>query len=98
MRHKKSPLWGGLSSRRIKAYLAGAGCDAGDEGFGAGAAGCELVVPGFTPDSTEPEAAGVDVRRTAKIESVIEVTMKSTADHVVAFESAVAAPRGPNAV
>lgn len=78
--------------------MAGAGCDAGDEGCGAGFAGCDLVVFGFTPDSTDPDAAGFDVRRTAEIERVIEVSMKSTADHVVAFESAVAAPRGPNAV
>jgi len=32
------------------------------------------------------------------MESVIDVTIKSTADQVVALESAVAAPRGPNAV
>jgi len=34
----------------------------------------------------------------AKIESVIEVTMNITADQVVAFDKALAAPRGPNAV
>ena len=34
----------------------------------------------------------------AKTDNVIEVTMKITADHVVALESAVAVPRGPNAV
>jgi len=37
-------------------------------------------------------------RRATMIDKVIEVTMKSTADQVVAFESAVAAPRGPKAV
>ena len=30
--------------------------------------------------------------------SAIDVSMKITADHVVAFESAFAAPRGPKAV
>jgi hypothetical protein len=87
-----------LQRNKKKTYLAGEGCDAGEEGCGAGVAGFELVVLGFTPESTEPDAVGLDVRRTAEIESVIEVSMKSTADHVVALESAVAAPRGPNAV
>ena len=32
------------------------------------------------------------------MDSVMEVTIKATADHVVAFERALAAPRGPNAV
>ncbi len=32
------------------------------------------------------------------MDSVMEVTMKATADHVVAFERALAAPLGPNAV
>ncbi len=32
------------------------------------------------------------------MDSVMEVTMKATADHVVALERALAAPRGPNAV
>ena len=32
------------------------------------------------------------------MDSVIEVTMKITADQVVALESALAAPRGPKAV
>ena len=61
-------------------------------------AGCEVVVLGFTPDRTDPEDGVVPLRRTAKIESVMEVTMNRTADHVVALESALAAPRGPNAV
>ncbi len=34
----------------------------------------------------------------AMIDSEIEVTMKTTAEIVVAFESSVAEPRGPNAV
>lgn len=76
----------------------GFGCDAGAEGGCVGLAGCEFVVLGFTPESTDPEEPEVPVRRTAKIESVIDVTMNNTADQVVAFESAVAAPRGPNAV
>jgi len=37
-------------------------------------------------------------RREALIERVIDVSMKMTADQVVARERAVAAPRGPNAV
>ena len=41
------------------------------------------------------------MRRYALLEytaKVMEVTMNTTADHVVALESALAAPRGPNAV
>jgi len=57
-----------------------------------------LVVLGFTPDRTDPEEGVAPLWRTAKIESVTEVTMNRTADHVVALESAVAAPRGPKAV
>ena len=53
---------------------------------------------GFTPESTEPDDAGVVLRRTAKMESVIDVIINNTADHVVALERAVAAPRGPKAV
>ena len=56
-------------------------------------AGCDDVCP----DNTDREPLAV-VRRTATTESVIEVTMKITADQVVALVSAVAAPRGPNAV
>lgn len=37
-------------------------------------------------------------RRVARIESESEVTMKRTAEAVVAFDSSVADPRGPNAV
>ena len=98
LKNKKVPriLLGGLLQIR-KLYFAGAGCDAGLAGAFAGAAGCEFVVDPFTPDNTEPDPV-VPLRRTAKIDSVIDVTIKRTADHVVAFESAVAAPRGPKAV
>jgi hypothetical protein len=61
---------------------------------GAGVAGFEFVCVGFTPESTE---LGPDLRA-AEIESVIDVSMKIIADHVVARESTEAAPRGPNAV
>ena len=58
-------------------------------------AGCDLVVEGFTPESTDPE----DVPpREAMTDKVIDVTMKMIADQVVAFDKAVAAPRGPKAV
>src|SRR3979409_1278136 len=67
---------------------------AGAAGGGAGFAGCDVVCEPFTPESTEAGPA----RREAKIESVIEVTMKIIADQVVALVSTVAAPRGPNAV
>jgi len=54
-----------------------------------------FVCPGvfFTLPSTE-----LEVRRDETIAKVNDVTMKITADHVVAFESRVAAPRGPKAV
>jgi len=78
-------------------FCAGAGREAGAVGCGAGAAGWDVVCVPLTPDKTDPEEV-VPLRRTAKIESVMEVTMKSTADQVVAFDKAVAAPRGPNAV
>ena len=48
----------------------------------------------------EPSST-VEVRpalRVARIDSVSDVNMKSTAEIVVAFESSVAEPRGPNAV
>ena len=59
-----------------------------------GIAGCDLVCDGFTPESTDVGP----VRRAAKIESVIDVSMKMIADQVVARERTEAAPRGPNAV
>ena len=61
---------------------------------GAGVAGCDFVCAGFTPENTEVGP----LRRAAKIDSVIEVNMKMTADHVVARERTEAAPRGPKAV
>ena len=60
----------------------------------AGFAGCDLVGEAFTPCSTE----FVPLWREAKTESVIDVTIKMMADHVVARDRAVAAPRGPKAV
>jgi len=51
----------------------------------------------LTPDSAEPEVPRVECRD-VKIDSVIEVNMNRTAETVVAFERAVAAPRGPKAV
>jgi hypothetical protein len=59
-----------------------------------GVAGCDFVCVGFTPESTD---VGPD-RRAAKIERVIDVSMKMIADQVVARERTEAAPRGPNAV
>jgi hypothetical protein len=64
------------------------GADAG------GVTGCDLVCVDLTPESTEVGP----VRRAARIESVIEVSMKMIADQVVARERTDAAPRGPNAV
>ena len=59
-----------------------------------GVAGCDFVWVDFTPESTDVGP----VRRAAKIDSVIDVSMKIIADHVVARERTEAAPRGPNAV
>ena len=59
-----------------------------------GLAGCDFVCVDFNPESAD---AG-PVRRAAKIESVIDVTIKMIADQVVARERTDAAPRGPNAV
>ncbi len=61
---------------------------------GAGVVGCDFVCEVFTPERTDVGP----VRRAAKIESVIDVSMKMTADQVVARERTEAAPRGPNAV
>ena len=57
-------------------------------------AGCDLVCGVLTPCSTDLGPP----RREAMTESVIEVTIKMMADQVVAFDRAVAAPRGPKAV
>lgn len=54
--------------------------------------GAVLLV--LTPCNTERGP----VCRDAEIDNVIEVNMKIIADHVVAFDNAVAAPRGPKAV
>jgi len=50
----------------------------------------------FTLERTEPVTP--EPPRDARIDSVIDVTMNMIADQVVAFDRAVAAPRGPNAV
>jgi len=55
---------------------------------------CDFVCAGFTPENTDVGP----VRRAAKIESVIDVSIKMIADQVVARERTEAAPRGPNAV
>jgi hypothetical protein len=83
-------------SPRSGYFCVGAGfCGAAGGAEGAvGVAGCDFVCAGFTPESTDVGP----VRRAAKIESVIEVTIKMIADQVVARESTEAAPRGPNAV
>lgn len=57
-------------------------------GFGAAGAGCLSRIVLLTP----PDC------RVARIDSDMDVTMNRTADAVVAFESSVAEPRGPNAV
>ena len=96
---KKSPFSEGFTSGSIRRiyFCVGAGCEAGAAGGCAGVAGCEDAGEALTPESTE-FAGDTPLRRTAKIERVIEVIMKRTADQVVALDRAVAAPRGPNAV
>jgi len=77
-------------------FCVGAGfCGAagGAEGV-VGVAGCDFVCVDFNPESADVGP----VRRAAKIESVIDVTIKMIADQVVARERTEAAPRGPNAV
>jgi hypothetical protein len=54
-----------------------------------------VVLPGVCPSSTVDPTPAV---RVARIANEIEVTMKRIAAVVVAFESTVADPRGPNAV
>jgi len=61
---------------------------------GPGATGCDFVCDGLTPEKTDVGP----VRRAAKIDSVIDVSMKMMADQVVARERTDAAPRGPKAV
>ena len=66
------------------------GCAGGLAGAGCVFTGCDL-----TPVRTD---AGAPLRLLAYTASVMEVTINATADHVVALERALAAPRGPNAV
>lgn len=67
----------------------------GEEGVGVWTgAGCVFTGCDLMPCKTD---AG-PLRLLAYTASVIEVTMKATADQVVALERALAAPRGPNAV
>ena len=88
--------WPGEDARRSTNYFCVGAWFCGTVGgaAGAGVAGCDLVCDGFTPESTDVGP----VRRAAKIESVIDVSMKMIADQVVARERTDAAPRGPNAV
>src|SRR5580692_9269528 len=65
----------------------------GFAGVGAGAAGWVFAGADFSPCRTERGP----VCLMALMESVTDVNMNSTAEMVVALESAVAAPRGPNA-
>src|SRR6516162_9623300 len=67
---------------------AGAGVGAGAAGFG----GAFFVVRSSNTDVPRPAF------RVAMIESVNDVTIKATAEIVVAFDSSVAEPRGPKAV
>ena len=82
-----------MTSAPYYCFCGAAGAGAGAAG-GAGFAGCDVVCVSLTLDRTEL----VPDRREAKIESVIEVTMKMTADQVVALVRMVEAPRGPKAV
>jgi len=68
-------------------------CVGGLAGVGAGVAGCVLTGADFTPCNTDLGPPCL----IALMESVTEVSMKRTAEMVVALESAVAAPRGPKA-
>lgn len=63
-------------------------------GFAPGTAGAEVCVPVLRSriELLEPDPL------VARIDSDIEVIMKTTAEMVVAFDSSVAEPRGPNAV
>ena len=72
---------------------AGAGAGAGAAGFGGTVfAGAFFVVRSSNTDVPRPAF------RVAMIESVNDVTIKATAEIVVAFDSSVAEPRGPKAV
>src|ERR1700687_5879976 len=69
-------------------------CCAGGVGTLGAGAGCVFTGCDFTPCNTEVGP----LRREAYTDKVMEVTINATADQVVALESALAAPRGPNAV
>lgn len=72
---------------------AGAGAGAGAAGFGGAVfAGAFFVVRSSNTDVPRPAF------RVAMIESDNDVTIKATAEIVVAFDSSVAEPRGPKAV
>ena len=72
---------------------AGAGAGAGAAGFGGAVfVGAFFVVRSSNTDVPRPAF------RVAMIESVNDVTIKATAEIVVAFDSSVAEPRGPKAV
>jgi len=62
--------------------------------FGAGAFLAGACLAGEPSSTVEPKPA----LRVAMMDSAIDVTMKRTAEIVVAFESSVAEPRGPKAV
>src|SRR5712675_1718654 len=81
-----------LTAQPYFCFCGAAGVEAG--GGVVGFAGCEVVCDSLTPERTD---AG-PVLREAKIDNVIDVTIKMIADQVVALVSTVAAPRGPNAV
>jgi hypothetical protein len=63
---------------------------------------CTGIGAGFPTGAPAGEVSSTDepkpALRVAIIDSESDVTMKSTADKVVAFESKVADPRGPKAV
>ena len=78
---------------------AGAGCaGAVLVPAGAGCAGAVFVGAGRFVDLSSSTVAPRPAFRVAMIDKAIEVIMNSTAEIVVAFDSSVAEPRGPNAV
>src|SRR5579872_3090222 len=76
---------------KAKGYFGFSGWGSG-AGFCCAGAGFDWVV--FADPRTELGPR----RREAYTESVIEVSIKMTADHVVAFDRRLAVPRGPKAV
>lgn len=84
--HGRGLALGGSAESELTYFLVGAGAWAG--------AGCVFTGCGFNPCSTELGPP----RLLAYSDNVIEVIMNATADQVVAFERALAAPRGPKAV